>query len=99
MKRIPAGTAGVAVHLARRVRVAGVRFDRQAAIEIGPVVEEADGTRLLPLWWEAAEHPGLFPTFDGGLQVCPHDRGTELRLEGTTARRSGRPAASSTGRS
>lgn len=64
------------------VRFAGVRSDRQAAIGIGPVVVEADGTRLLPLWWEAAEHPELFPTFDGGLQVCPHDRGTELRLEG-----------------
>jgi len=64
------------------VRVAGVRFDRTAAVGFGPLVEEDDGSRLLPLWWEAAEHPGLFPTFAGGLEIRPVDGGTELRLEG-----------------
>ena len=64
------------------VRFAGVRFDRSAAVGFGPLVEEDDGSRLLPLWWEAAEHPWLFPTFVGGLEVRPAGDGAELRLEG-----------------
>jgi len=64
------------------VRLAGVRFDRTAAVGFGPLVEEDDGSRLLPLWWEAADHPGLFPTFAGGLEIRPDGGGAELRLEG-----------------
>jgi hypothetical protein len=37
---------------------------------------------VLPLWWEAADQPWLFPSFDGGLEIRPDDAGTELRLEG-----------------
>jgi len=64
------------------VRFAGVRFDRAAAVGFGPPVEEDDGSRVLPLWWEAAEQPHLFPTFVGGLEVCPLGNGAELRLQG-----------------
>ena len=64
------------------MRFAGVRFDRTAVVGFAPVVEEEDGTRILPLWWEAAEQPWLFPTFDGGLEVHPHDGGAVLRLAG-----------------
>jgi hypothetical protein len=65
-----------------QVSLAGAHFDRVAAVGFASVVEEEDGTRVLPLWWEAAEQPWLFPTFDGGLEVRPDDGGTELRLEG-----------------
>ena len=64
------------------VRFAGVRFDRAAAVGFGPPVEEDDGTRVLPLWWEAAEQPHLFPTFVGGLEVHPLGDAAELRLQG-----------------
>src|SRR5688500_12212807 len=30
-----------------------------------------DGAFTLPVWWEAKDHPGLFPTFDGGLEARP----------------------------
>jgi hypothetical protein len=63
-------------------RIAGVHFDRTAAVGVGPAIEEDDGSRILPLWWEAAEQPWLFPTFDGGLEVRPVATGAELRLEG-----------------
>ncbi|HKN91919.1 MAG TPA: hypothetical protein VJ622_16765 [Acidimicrobiia bacterium] len=65
-----------------RARFAGVWFDRSAAVGFGPIVEEDDGTPVMPVWWEAAEQRWLFPTFDGGLEVRPVGNGTELRLEG-----------------
>ena len=65
-----------------QVHLAGAHFDRIAAVGFASVVEEEDGTRVLPLWWEAAEQPWLFPTFDGGLEVRPDNGGTQLRLEG-----------------
>lgn len=64
------------------VRFAGVTFDRTAAVGFAPLIEEDDGTQVLPLWWEAADQPWLFPTFEGGLEVRPDAGGTELRLEG-----------------
>ena len=64
------------------VRFAGVRFDRTAAVGFGPAIEEDDGSRWLPLWWEAADQPWLFPTFVGGLAVRATDDDAELRLEG-----------------
>ncbi len=69
-------------HVPLEVRFAGVRFDRLAAVGFGPVIEEDDGTRVLPLWWEAADQPHLFPTFVGGLEVRSHGDGAELRLQG-----------------
>jgi len=64
------------------VRFAGVRFDRTAAVGFGPALEEDDGTRWLPLWWEAADQPWLFPTFVGGLEVRSSGGESVLRLEG-----------------
>jgi len=75
---LPGGRCAVPLE----VRFAGVRFDRTAAVGFAPTIEEDDGTQVLPLWWEAAEQPWLFPTFEGGLEVRPDDGGTELRLEG-----------------
>ena len=75
---MPDGRYPVPLH----VSLAGAHFDRTAAVGFASVVEEDDGTRILPLWWEAAEQPWLFPTFDGGLEVRPDDGGTQLRLEG-----------------
>jgi len=65
-----------------QMHLAGVTFDRSAAVGFGPVVEEDDGARVLPVWWEAAEQPWLFPSFDGGLEVRPAPGGAELCLEG-----------------
>ncbi|MDP1806877.1 MAG: hypothetical protein Q8K72_16990, partial [Acidimicrobiales bacterium] len=48
----------------------------------GPLMEE-DGAVVLPVGWEDAEHPDLFPTFDGGLELYPDGRGTALRLVGS----------------
>jgi hypothetical protein len=75
---LPAGRYPVPL----QVNLAGAHFDRTAAVGFASVVEEDDGTRVLPRWWEAAEQPWLFPTFDGGLEVRPDDGGTQLRLEG-----------------
>jgi hypothetical protein len=35
------------------------------------------------VWWEAAGHPYLFPTFDGALEVRHLGDETELRLVGS----------------
>lgn len=76
--KLPAGRPTVSVE----VRFADFSFRRIAVVGFGPIVMEDDGTQRLPLWWEAADQPWLFPTFDGGLEVRPSDPGTELRLEG-----------------
>jgi hypothetical protein len=78
----PPSSPGERHLLPLRVRLAGVHFDRAATVGFGPVVEEDDGARVLPVWWEAAEQPWLFPTFTGGLEVRSLDDRTELRLEG-----------------
>lgn len=78
----PADLPGGRCAVPLEVRFAGVHFDRTAAVGFAPVIEEDDGTQVLPLWWEAAEQPWLFPTFEGGLEVRPDNGGTELRLEG-----------------
>lgn len=70
-------------------RPVGVRFlgdvkvQREVKIGFGPVIEEDDGTLVLPVWWEAAERPRLFPTFDGGLELGECGDATELRLVGS----------------
>lgn len=65
------------------VDVFGTRLEREVKIGLGPPIEEDDGTTVLPLWWEAAESPWLFPTFDGGIEVEDVETGTELRLVGS----------------
>jgi hypothetical protein len=60
----------------------GRHVTREVDIGIGPLLED-DGALAFPLWWQAAEHPQLFPTFDGGLELRGDQHGTELRLAGS----------------
>jgi hypothetical protein len=60
----------------------GGSVTRSACVGFGPLMEE-DGAMVLPVWWEDAEHPDLFPTFDGGLELTADGRGTSLRLVGS----------------
>lgn len=70
-------------HADLRVELPGMgSVTRSARVGFGPLMEE-DGATVLPVWWEDAEHPDLFPTFDGGLELYPDGRGTALRLVGS----------------
>lgn len=60
----------------------GGSVTRAARVGFGRLMEE-DGRVVLPVWWEDAEHPDLFPTFDGGLELHADGRGTALRLVGS----------------
>lgn len=60
----------------------GTPITRHVRIGFGHLVVD-DGALALPVWWEDAEHPHLFPTFDGGLEVRADDGGTEMRLVGS----------------
>jgi hypothetical protein len=60
----------------------GRRVARDVRVGFGPLIED-DDAMAVPVWWEAAEHPELFPTFDGGLEVRAAADGTELRLVGS----------------
>ena len=60
----------------------GASVTRSARVGFGPLMEE-EGAVVLPVWWEDAEHPDLFPTFDGGLELRADGRGTALRLVGS----------------
>ena len=69
--------AGIGLEVLR-----GRRIVRQVRVGFGPLLDD-DGIVALPVWWEDAEHPELFPTFDGGLELGPAREGTELRLVGS----------------
>jgi hypothetical protein len=60
----------------------GARVTREVRIGVGPLLED-EGAIVLPVWWEDAEHPRLFPTFDGGIELRPDGGATELRLVGS----------------
>jgi hypothetical protein len=60
----------------------GTLVTRSVRIGFGPLLEDED-VMVLPVWWEDDEHPHLFPTFDGGLELGEDDGGTELRLAGS----------------
>jgi len=60
----------------------GRQVTRDVRLGFGPLLDD-DGVAALPVWWEDAEHPEFFPTFDGGLEVHAVDGGTELRLVGS----------------
>ncbi len=57
---------------------------REVRIGVGPLLEEEDAV-VLPVWWEDAEHPRLFPTFDGGIELRARGEATEVRLVGSYA--------------
>jgi hypothetical protein len=75
----PPGVSTLAIDLP-----GGVHLTREVRVGFGPISEE-DGISAVPVWWEAAEHPHLFPSFDGALEVHPAagDLGTELCLVGS----------------
>lgn len=60
----------------------GHQVSRVVRIGFGPMLEDDDALAL-PVWWEDAEHPDLFPTFDGGIELRGDERGAELRLVGS----------------
>lgn len=60
----------------------GTLVTRPVRIGFGPMLEDEDA-QVLPVWWEDAEHPHLFPTFDGGLELRGDWDGTEVRLVGS----------------
>ena len=74
---------GMALHADLAVELFGRRaVAREVSVGIGPLIEDEDALAL-PLWWQAAEHPQLFPTFDGGIELRRDEQGTELRLVGS----------------
>lgn len=62
----------------------GVHLSREVRVGFGPVFQEDDAF-VVAVWWEAAEHPQLFPTFDGGFEARAVGDETELRLVGSYA--------------
>ena len=57
-----------------------VRIARRVAVELGPSVHMATKT-VVPLHWQAAEGPGLFPSVDADLEVAPLGPGaTQLAI-------------------
>jgi hypothetical protein len=65
-----------------RFRVGGGAITRRVAGDVGPMETERDRLRV-PLRWQAAEHPRLFPVMDADLRIS--DAGgnhIELRVVG-----------------
>ncbi|HKY77174.1 MAG TPA: hypothetical protein VJS45_13595 [Acidimicrobiia bacterium] len=60
----------------------GMHVSREVRVGFGPVFQDDDAF-VLAVWWEAAEHPQLFPTFDGGFEVRAAGDATDLRLVGS----------------
>ena len=60
----------------------GREIAREVRVGFGRLLED-EGVIALPVWWEDSEHPELFPTFDGGLELRPALDGIELRLAGS----------------
>jgi hypothetical protein len=81
--RLPAPIADGEAFTELEVGIPGGRqIGREVRLGFGPLLED-DGAMALPVWWEDAEHPELFPTFDGGLELLPAADETELRLVGS----------------
>jgi hypothetical protein len=79
----PWTTTGIHVDLAVEL-FSGHQVARAVRIGVGPLIEDDDdGALAVPLWWQAADHPHLFPTFDGGLELRGDEQETELRLVGS----------------
>jgi hypothetical protein len=66
--------------------VAGVKLSRDITLQVGDIREEKTGTSELsritrvPLTWQAAESPGLFPVMTAELSVYPLSP-TETQVE------------------
>ena len=77
---------GPELHPSLSDRILGcARAIRDVRIGVGPVMKDEEAV-VLPVWWENAAHPRLFPTFDGGIELRPDGGGgTEVRLVGSYA--------------
>jgi len=70
------------VAAALRVDVAGLHVSTDIAVSLGEVREEegaAPVTRI-PIYWQAAQRPGLFPVMDAELAIYPLTA-TETQLD------------------
>lgn len=66
-----------------RSRIGIGHVAREVRVGYGLFLED-DGVVAVPVWWEDSEHPELFPTFDGGLELrAAAGGGTELVLAGS----------------
>lgn len=66
--------------------VAGFDVAREVAVDVGSVSRLDAHAVVLPLAWEAVEHPRRFPTFDGMLELSAmskHPPQTQVALIGT----------------
>jgi len=52
-----------------------VRLERKVVVEMGEAIKMPTKT-VVPLHWEAADGPGLFPSLDADLEVAPLGAGT-----------------------
>ena len=68
--------AGVGVDLP-----GGVHVERTVRVGFGSPFQEDDAF-VTPVWWQAAQHPQRYPTFDGAFELRPQDGATEIRLTG-----------------
>jgi hypothetical protein len=53
------------------VRVGGSRIARRVVVRAGPVANAGEGRCRLPVAWQAAEHPDLYPRLEGALELTP----------------------------
>jgi hypothetical protein len=71
-----------------RVSIAGVDLAADIAVSVGEITDEATGpaggpTTRIPIYWEAADHPRLFPLMDAVLSLYPLTATeTQLDLQG-----------------
>jgi methionine aminopeptidase len=79
------------VAAALRVNIAGVDVGKELRISIGEAVETVaqvgrQPSVRIPIEWEAADRPGLFPLMKGALSLYPiTDTETQLDFAGTYA--------------
>jgi hypothetical protein len=65
-----------------RIEIGDGAITRRVDAQVGPLIS-GHGTLRVPLRWQAAEHPALFPVMDADLHVSDLDGGhIELRLAG-----------------
>jgi hypothetical protein len=68
-----------------RVSIGGIDVATEIAVTIGTIVDETDGVfgdpvTKIPVSWEAAKHPRLFPLMDAELSLYPLTS-TETQLD------------------
>ena len=68
-----ASTRAESVAAALRVNVAGLEVSAEIALSIGAIHETSGASPVvrIPVHWEAARRPGLFPLMDAELSIYP----------------------------